>query len=87
MMSFTYVQVFLVACLVALCSGSETKTCPQNEVYLTCGPSCQTECESLNKPCLIRHIRCPDGCYCIKNYARISPGGRCVPISQCRRRN
>ncbi|KAI8120440.1 hypothetical protein FF38_01393 [Lucilia cuprina] len=58
------------------------RTCPENEFYTSCGDSCQTECATLNQPCLIRHIRCPDGCYCNKGYAR-DANRKCIPISEC----
>ncbi|XP_037934497.1 inducible metalloproteinase inhibitor protein-like [Teleopsis dalmanni] len=58
------------------------KDCPANEFYTSCGGSCQTECATLGEPCLIRHIRCPDGCYCNENYAR-DASGSCVPIKDC----
>ncbi|XP_039233427.1 uncharacterized protein LOC6523879 isoform X2 [Drosophila yakuba] len=58
------------------------RSCPENETYLTCGPDCQTECATLGKPCLIRHIRCPDACYCNEGFAR-NAGGTCIPIRQC----
>ncbi|KAH8274341.1 hypothetical protein KR044_003231, partial [Drosophila immigrans] len=61
------------------------RDCPKFETYLTCGPDCQTECATLNQPCLIRHIRCPDACYCNKGYAR-NAAGTCIPINQCSRR-
>ncbi|XP_030378787.1 cysteine-rich venom protein 6 [Scaptodrosophila lebanonensis] len=59
------------------------RKCGPNESYLACGPSCQTECDTLGQPCLIRHIRCPDGCYCNKGYAR-NPLGRCIPLANCK---
>lgn len=59
------------------------RICPANEVYYDCGPNCQSECDTLGEPCTIAYIRCPDGCYCKKNYARMSPGGECVPIEKC----
>ncbi|XP_039499133.1 mucin-6 [Drosophila santomea] len=61
------------------------RSCPENETYLTCGPDCQTECATLGKPCLIRHIRCPDACYCNEGFARNArnAGGTCIPIRQC----
>lgn len=58
------------------------RTCPENEFYTDCGNSCQTLCSTLNKPCLIRHIRCPDGCYCNEGYAR-DANRKCIPISEC----
>ncbi|CAD7088944.1 unnamed protein product [Hermetia illucens] len=67
----------------ALGTAKEEKLCPANEVYYDCGPNCQSECDTLGEPCTIRYIRCPDGCYCKKNYARMSPGGECVPIEKC----
>ncbi|KAH8339583.1 hypothetical protein KR074_012284 [Drosophila pseudoananassae] len=61
------------------------RECPENENFLACGPSCQTECATLGEPCLIRHIRCPDGCYCLDGYARDATG-RCIPINKCQKR-
>ncbi|ALC48167.1 CG42259 [Drosophila busckii] len=78
----------LISCsllLVAAVPPLNPRTCPKHEVYLTCGGSCQTECATLGDPCLIRHIRCPDGCYCKENFAR-NAAGACIPISQCKRR-
>ncbi|XP_064538498.1 venom serine protease inhibitor [Drosophila montana] len=78
----------LLGCLLALVSAQPPITprdCPRNEVFLPCGPSCQTECATLGEPCLIRHIRCPDGCYCVEGYAR-NAAGSCIPQAQCRRR-
>ncbi|XP_059223514.1 inducible metalloproteinase inhibitor protein [Stomoxys calcitrans] len=62
--------------------GAVARSCPQNEFYTDCGDSCQTECATLNKPCLIAHFRCPDGCYCNKGYAR-DASGACIPIDKC----
>ncbi|XP_037886248.1 inducible metalloproteinase inhibitor protein-like [Glossina fuscipes] len=62
--------------------GKAMKTCPANEFYTECGDNCQRECSTLNEPCLIRYIRCPDGCYCNKDYAR-NVNGKCIPISEC----
>lgn len=58
------------------------KVCSENEKYFDCGSSCDTECFRLNEPCNIRHIRCPDGCYCVDGYAR-NDNRKCVPISEC----
>uniref|UniRef100_A0A1B0AFD2 TIL domain-containing protein n=1 Tax=Glossina pallidipes TaxID=7398 RepID=A0A1B0AFD2_GLOPL len=58
------------------------KTCPANEFYTECGDNCQRKCSTLNEPCLIRHIRCPDGCYCNNDYAR-NADGKCIPIREC----
>ncbi|XP_075156471.1 venom metalloprotease inhibitor [Haematobia irritans] len=62
--------------------GATRRRCPANEFYTDCGDSCQTECATLNQPCLIRHIRCPDGCYCNEGYAR-DANGTCIPIAKC----
>ncbi|TDG42054.1 hypothetical protein AWZ03_011538 [Drosophila navojoa] len=80
--------LLLGVCLLALVAAQvpiTPRACPANETFLPCGPSCQTECATLNQPCLIRHIRCPDGCYCNKGFARDS-AGTCIPIAQCSRR-
>ncbi|XP_073828334.1 venom serine protease inhibitor [Musca autumnalis] len=71
----------ILLAFVAAIEGSN-KTCPKNEYYTSCGDSCQTECATLNQPCLIRHFRCPDGCYCNKGYARNNKGV-CIPIAKC----
>ncbi|XP_017134624.1 chymotrypsin-elastase inhibitor ixodidin [Drosophila miranda] len=81
-------SLLLIVCsLLALTTAQPPITprkCPANESYLPCGPSCQTECSTLGQPCLIRHIRCPDGCYCNEGYARNSRGA-CIPQGQCRK--
>ncbi|XP_022219179.2 chymotrypsin-elastase inhibitor ixodidin [Drosophila obscura] len=80
--------LLLILCsLLALTTAQVPITpreCPANESYLPCGPSCQTECATLGQPCLIRHIRCPDGCYCNDGYAR-NARGACIPQKQCRK--
>ncbi|KAM7347814.1 venom serine protease inhibitor-like [Cochliomyia hominivorax] len=58
------------------------RKCPRNEFYTDCGNACQTECATLGDECLIRYIRCPDGCYCNEGYAR-DANRKCIPISQC----
>ncbi|EDV45433.1 inducible metalloproteinase inhibitor protein [Drosophila erecta] len=80
-------SLLISCCCLLLAVASRTpgitpRNCPENETYLACGPDCQTECATLGKPCLIRHIRCPDGCYCNQGYAR-NAGGTCIPIRQC----
>ncbi|XP_017054579.1 venom peptide CtAPI [Drosophila ficusphila] len=73
-------------CLVSIISAQihiTPRECPENETFLACGPSCQTECATLGKPCLVRHFRCPDGCYCNKGFARDS-GGRCISLNKCK---
>nr|XP_014092217.2 chymotrypsin-elastase inhibitor ixodidin [Bactrocera oleae] len=79
--------VLLIVCsLAVLCAaqlGNNTpKSCPPHETCTPCGPSCQTICATLNEPCLINYIRCPDGCYCDKGYAR-DANGACIPQEQC----
>ncbi|EDW00194.1 chymotrypsin-elastase inhibitor ixodidin [Drosophila grimshawi] len=84
-------KLLVIGCLLlqlALASAQPPitpRTCGINETYLPCGPSCQTECATLGQPCLINHIRCPDGCYCNKNYAR-NASGTCIPQAQCKKR-
>lgn len=63
-------------------SAGKSKCSGSNEVYIDCGPSCQTECSTLGEPCMIAHIRCPDGCYCLDGYAR-DGAGRCIPTDDC----
>lgn len=53
-----------------------------NEEY-QCGSACQIECDTLSEPCLIANVKCTEACYCTKGYARISPGGMCIPINEC----
>ncbi|KRF98850.1 uncharacterized protein Dwil_GK27284 [Drosophila willistoni] len=80
--------LLLLVLFVSTCCCQLTITpreCPPNETFLPCGPSCQTECSTLGQPCLVRHIRCPDGCYCNKGYAR-NARGTCIPQAQCGRR-
>ncbi|XP_017114325.1 venom peptide CtAPI [Drosophila elegans] len=82
-----YVLLLSCCCLVFMVTAQVPITpreCPENETFLPCGPSCQTECSTLGKPCLINHIRCPDGCYCNKGFAR-NAGGRCIPINRCKK--
>uniref|UniRef100_A0A1I8MAG7 TIL domain-containing protein n=1 Tax=Musca domestica TaxID=7370 RepID=A0A1I8MAG7_MUSDO len=74
------VWVVLMASVAAI--EASGRNCPPNEFYTPCGDSCQTMCATLNQPCLIRHIRCPDGCYCNKGYAR-DQSGTCIPIGTC----
>ncbi|XP_016937015.3 chymotrypsin-elastase inhibitor ixodidin [Drosophila suzukii] len=78
--------VLISCCCLMLTATAQVlitpRECPENETFLACGPSCQTECATLGKPCLINHIRCPDGCYCNKGFAR-NPGGRCIPLDKC----
>ncbi|KAH8420182.1 hypothetical protein KR009_007071 [Drosophila setifemur] len=75
-------------CLVSIISAQipiTPRECPANETFLPCGPSCQTECATLGQPCLIRHIRCPDGCYCNEGFAR-NANRQCIPINKCSKR-
>ncbi|XP_054728848.1 chymotrypsin-elastase inhibitor ixodidin [Anastrepha obliqua] len=78
--------VLLFCCSLALvCDAQEStsnKPCPPNETYTPCGSPCQTECSTLNEPCRIQNIRCPDGCYCNEGYARDS-NGVCIPKKDC----
>ncbi|XP_018782776.1 PREDICTED: inducible metalloproteinase inhibitor protein-like [Bactrocera latifrons] len=79
--------VLLIFCSLAVISAAQPgystpKSCPSHETYKPCGPSCQTECATLNEPCLINYIRCPDGCYCDKGYAR-DANGACIPREKC----
>eukprot|EP00099_Drosophila_melanogaster_P000927 NP_001036256.2 uncharacterized protein Dmel_CG42259, isoform A [Drosophila melanogaster] len=79
--------LFLIGgcCLVFAVSAQipiTPRRCPANETFLACGPDCQTECATLGKPCLVRHIRCPDGCYCNKGFAR-NAAGTCIPLRRC----
>ncbi|XP_012154590.1 inducible metalloproteinase inhibitor protein [Ceratitis capitata] len=82
-----FITVFY-CCLATLSAAQPSytsktpKSCPPHETYTACGASCQTECATLNQPCYIRHIRCPDGCYCDEGYAR-DANGVCIPQSEC----
>lgn len=59
------------------------ETCGTNEEFLNPAPSvCQTSCRELGKPCKLRPITAPTGCYCIKGYARDSDWN-CIPIADC----
>lgn len=89
MKHFAVFVVFVVT--VALCSdtalaGTLRKTRDQctnpHESWLVCGPSCDTECATLNEPCLVAYFRCPDGCYCSAGFAR-NNNGECVLKKQC----
>ncbi|XP_011177012.2 inducible metalloproteinase inhibitor protein [Zeugodacus cucurbitae] len=79
--------VLLVFCSLYVLSAAQRsyilhKSCPDHETYTPCGASCQTECATLNEPCLIRNFRCPDGCYCDEGYARDAKGA-CIPQAEC----
>ncbi|KAH8394399.1 hypothetical protein KR222_002312 [Zaprionus bogoriensis] len=77
----------LLGCLLALACAQPylvPRTCGRHETYLSCGPNCDTECATLGQPCLINYIRCPDGCYCNKGYAR-DASGSCIRISRCKK--
>lgn len=67
-----------------LCIHDDTvpRNCSRHETYLTCGPNCDAECATLGQPCLVNYIRCPDGCYCNKGYAR-NAAGSCIRQSRC----
>ncbi|CAD7088942.1 unnamed protein product [Hermetia illucens] len=84
-MNFYMGIALVLSALLAVSAGptSGKKSCPANEIYFECGANCQSECDTLGEPCMINYFRCPDGCYCIDNYARLSPGGKCVPIEKC----
>lgn len=73
---------YLLSKFSFIISTADKRFCPENEFYTECGASCQTECATLNKPCLIVNKRCPDGCYCNKGYAR-DANRICIPISEC----
>uniref|UniRef100_A0AC35TQM5 TIL domain-containing protein n=1 Tax=Rhabditophanes sp. KR3021 TaxID=114890 RepID=A0AC35TQM5_9BILA len=55
--------------------------CKNNEVYMTCGPSCKSVCG-------LRYIWCPavcgaPGCYCTGEYSSLKEGGECILSSSC----
>ncbi|EDX15882.1 GD24198 [Drosophila simulans] len=97
MLRSNYLLLISGCCLVFAVSAQipiTPRSCPANETFLACGPDCQTECATLGKPCLVRHIRCPDGCYCNKGFARqlLSSAGHVHPPSavqqtECPERN
>ncbi|EDW43779.1 venom serine protease inhibitor [Drosophila sechellia] len=85
MLRSNYLLLISGCCLVFAVSAQipiTPRSCPANETFLACGPDCQTECATLGKPCLVRHIRCPDGCYCNKGFAR-NAAGTCIPLRRC----
>ncbi|NXP47796.1 FCGBP protein, partial [Heliornis fulica] len=57
-------------------------TCPPNQHYELCGPSCpptclgQSEAEACEGP-----SRCSEGCFCSQGFLR--SGGHCVPLPHC----
>ncbi|GAB0086436.1 hypothetical protein DMENIID0001_004980 [Sergentomyia squamirostris] len=61
------------------------KNCPPpecsqpNEVYKTCGKSCDEDCTKSSDDC--RYEVCQEGCYCDKGFKRVQ--GRCVPEENC----
>ncbi|GAB0086440.1 hypothetical protein DMENIID0001_005020 [Sergentomyia squamirostris] len=50
-----------------------------NEVYKTCGKSCDEDCTKSSDDC--RYEVCQEGCYCDKGFKRVR--GRCVPEENC----
>lgn len=56
--------------------------CGTNEEYLNPGSACQTTCAQLGKPCALQTFAIPQGCYCIKGYAR-DDNDKCIPIAKC----
>uniref|UniRef100_A0A1B0CYU8 TIL domain-containing protein n=1 Tax=Phlebotomus papatasi TaxID=29031 RepID=A0A1B0CYU8_PHLPP len=57
------------------------KTCPgKNEQYYECGNSCFDSCPDPSQNC---NLNCVQGCFCRPNYARLVPGGPCVPNTKC----
>uniref|UniRef100_A0A1B0CYV0 TIL domain-containing protein n=1 Tax=Phlebotomus papatasi TaxID=29031 RepID=A0A1B0CYV0_PHLPP len=67
----------------SLRTSLSTVTCGKNEVYTSCGRSCQTTCSNLGTSCQIVNVKCSDGCYCQDGYARIYEGGCCVKQELC----
>ncbi|XP_020802907.1 chymotrypsin inhibitor [Drosophila serrata] len=84
-----YVLLLLIGCCCLAAVTAQIpitpRACGANEKFLPCGPSCQTECATLGDPCLVRHIRCPDGCYCNEGFAR-DASGTCIPINKCQKK-
>jgi len=67
-----------------------SKECPtctgENEHYLGCGPNCDNSCDLYKNRtiCTIRHIRCPDGCFCQPGFARSGDANNhCIQENQC----
>ncbi|KRZ87210.1 Cysteine-rich venom protein 6 [Trichinella sp. T8] len=57
--------------------------CPLNEIWNSCGSSCEETCESIasgkDTPCT---LQCVPGCFCVDGFVRDSRG-RCIPMSLC----
>uniref|UniRef100_A0AC35TQ43 TIL domain-containing protein n=1 Tax=Rhabditophanes sp. KR3021 TaxID=114890 RepID=A0AC35TQ43_9BILA len=58
-----------------------TFPCPQNEVWLECGPSCKNICGTDHVGC--REYCRPRACYCTGDYALEKEGGKCILRSSC----
>ncbi|XP_049820087.1 inducible metalloproteinase inhibitor protein [Aethina tumida] len=56
--------------------------CDRPNEHYECGSACQTTCATLGQTCPIVNIRCNDGCYCNRGFARNSRNV-CIPIVQC----
>ncbi|KRX21784.1 Serine/threonine-protein phosphatase 5, partial [Trichinella nelsoni] len=69
----------------ALCLLVDDKfiLCPLNEIWNSCGSSCEETCESIvsgkDTPCT---LQCVPGCFCVEGFVRDSRG-RCIPMSLC----
>lgn len=50
------------------------------EVYTVGISPCGNTCANYKKPCAIRTLVAIKGCDCIRGYARLSKGGKCVSI-------
>lgn len=56
--------------------------CPQGQVYLQCGNSCNLTCRSLSLPDEECSEVCLEGCYCPPGLYQ-DERGDCVPKAQC----
>lgn len=43
----------------ATAPAESTMTCPENEVYKTCGPNCDAVCETYKLRCNVNYFVCP----------------------------
>uniref|UniRef100_A0A182R9Z6 TIL domain-containing protein n=1 Tax=Anopheles funestus TaxID=62324 RepID=A0A182R9Z6_ANOFN len=57
--------------------------CPANERYTCCRPCIEPACRT--RIVCVKCRSCTAGCVCIDGYIRSTPGGRCIPIAQCRK--
>ncbi|XP_055677618.1 zonadhesin-like [Lutzomyia longipalpis] len=64
---------------VPLSNCPPPKCADPNEVYTTCGKSCNEDCKKSSDDC--KYDACQKGCFCANGYKRVR--GRCVPEEDC----